>query len=373
MQFVGLLVVCCVGTGPQHDAIKQQVQAISATQKQASVLVRVGNETLFERYAPGVTHATLHDVHSCTKSVTAMAVGMVMEEGRLPGPDHSALALFPEIRAAMPPSERSRKDAILIRHLLSMSAGLEWNDSPENGFRDSQKLQAGSDWDAHVWRRPLVAPPGTVFNYNSGLSQLMASLVKRSTGESLESYVRDHLFEPLGIRSYRWWKTPDGNATAGWGLSLSLGDLVKLGELMREGGSWRGRRVLASSWVDAMTTRASAADASRDYGYQWWIFRPRPRPAYAALGAYGDHRTAVAVIPSRRMVIAVSGSGADVAPYLMVKDPESPAPPAHPAVRPSRAAHPHSRLAAPMIERVGHDVHPHRRRPGRLHRQALHP
>ena len=254
-----------------------------------------------------MTPATLHDVHSCTKSVTAVAVGMVMEEGRLPGPDHSALALFPEIRNAMPPSERSRKDAILIRHLLSMSAGLEWNDSPENGFRDSQKLQAASDWDAHVWRRPLVAPPGTVFNYNSGLSQLMASLVKRSTGESLESYVRDHLFEPLGIRSYRWWKTPDGNATAAWGLSLSLADLVKLGELMREGGSWRGRRVLASSWVDAMTTTASAADASRDYGYQWWIFRPRPRPAYAALGAYGRHRTAVAVIPSRRMVIAVSG------------------------------------------------------------------
>lgn len=320
MQLVGFLVAACLSAGPPHDSIQQQLQAISAAQRQASVLVRVDGQTLLERYAPGVTATTLHHIHSCTKSVTAMAVGMLVSRGRLPGPEHSALALFPEIRAAMPPPERSSKDAILVRHVLSMSAGLQWNDSPENGFQDSQRLQAAPDWDAHVWRKPLVAQPGAVFNYNSGLSQLLASLVKRSTGRSLESCVKERLFDPLAIRRYDWWRTPDGNATAGWGLFLTLPDLAKLGELMCARGSWRGQRILEPSWVDAMTTRASAGNAVYDYGFQWWILRRGPRPAYAALGAYGGHRTAVAVIPSRRMVVAVSGDGADIVPYLMLED-----------------------------------------------------
>lgn len=258
-----------------------------------SVLIFRHGKLVSESYFPGedennhqgkiglVKHGrdTLHDVRSVSKSVVALAVLVAYDRGHIKSLDQPLFDYFPEY------SERyalDGKSKITLRHLLTMTAGLEWNEDVPYGHPDSSpaKFARAPDPIAFVLGRPLVTAPGTKFLYNGGLTQLLAAIVERSTGEDIEQFTDRNLLSPLGIRSYEWAKRADGKPDADSGLRLRSRDLAKVGLLVRNRGEWSGRRLLPAKLVDDAVAghivipqegEAAALGDQQAYGYQIWL------------------------------------------------------------------------------------------------------
>jgi CubicO group peptidase (beta-lactamase class C family) len=242
-----------------------------------------------------------HTMQSITKSVTSATIGAAILHGDFKAPlDTPVLHWFDSARVK---HVDARKRAMTLRHLLTMTSGLDWNEDlpyadPKNA---ASVMEATRDWVAFVIDRPMAYDPGTHFAYSSGVSELLAHIFRKETGQDLEDYARNHLFVPLGIREYHWKRSPLGEVDSEGGLFLPDYELAKIGELYRQLGMWRGNRVIGEEWVrDSVTPRSDPGDGYR-YGYQWWLvpYGDGSRSAWSGLGFGGQH---VYVMPEDGLV-----------------------------------------------------------------------
>ena len=232
-----------------------------------------------------------HSMQSVSKSVTSATIGVAVARGDFKAPlDTPVLHWFD---AGKVRNVDARKARMTLRHVLTMTTGLDWNedvpyDDPRNG---SSLMEATRDWVQFVIDRPMAHEPGTVFAYSSGASELLAHIFRKETGQDIERYARAHLFRPLGIVHYYWKRTPLGEVDTEGGLYLSSGDLAKFGYLYLRDGVWDGARLLSSEWIrDSMAPRVDAGQGWR-YGYQWWLapYGDGPRYAWSAIGIGGQY------------------------------------------------------------------------------------
>ena len=240
------------------------------------VIVRHGT-LVAEAYFGDYTNTTLKNVHSVSKSVTSLAVGIAMDRGLLPGVNTRLLHLLPHYahRLREPP-----KNGITLRHALTMTAGLAWNETAGAFWNNADSVD-------YVLTRDSVAQPGAEFLYSSGLSHVIAEVNNRASGLSHLSFVQQHLFGPLGITTATWDPDLSGRHWGGTGLRIRPRDMAKIGQLTLQEGLWEGRRLVSREWI-AESTRgqtAGIADAP-NYGYQWWI---RPQGRYLAHGYNGQY------------------------------------------------------------------------------------
>lgn len=247
----------------------------------------------------------LHTMQSISKSVTSALIGIAIGRGEIPGVDVTVERYFPEHPAA---DGDSRRQAVTLEHLLTMTAGIAWDESsvpytdPRN---DCARMEASDDWISYVRGRPMAAAPGTAFVYNSGVTMLLAHILHQATGLHVTEYAERHLFGPLGIDEYYWKITPTGLPDAEGGLYLRPRDLARIGYLYLQDGLWDGGRVLPEGWVDASTaTHVDSSVEGWKYGYQWWLLPYADGYAFTGLG-YGGQR--LLVLPDRDVVAVATG------------------------------------------------------------------
>jgi CubicO group peptidase (beta-lactamase class C family) len=251
----------------------------------------------------------LHTMQSVSKSVTSALVGIAIGRGEMPGLDAKVLSYFEGFQI---PDPDSRKQAITLRHLLTMTPGFLWDESTvsyTDPANHCARMEQSEDWVQFVLEQEMAEEPGRVFVYNSGATQLLSYLLKKTTGKEADDYAAEHLFGPLGIERYYWKRTPKGLADTEGGLYLTARDLAKIGYLYLKDGVWEGRRILPEGWVKA--TMAPSADPriasapDRRYGYQWWLLPHSGSAfAYAALG-YGGQR--LIVVPEHELIAVFTG------------------------------------------------------------------
>jgi CubicO group peptidase (beta-lactamase class C family) len=200
-----------------------------------------------------------------------------------------------------------------------MSAGMDWN---ELGVSYSDTSNIFEQWDQaedeiqFVLDRPLVNQPGTVVNYNSGLSQLLSIILTKNTGQSASDFAAENLFNHLGIEEWVWSSLNDSVSNGGWGLRLRPIDLAKFGQLYLQQGRWGNVQVVPEEWVATSTDSLGAMSIWANYGYQWWRYGSRTVEAglldstgiYMGLGWGGQY---LWVIPYYNMVVAVLASNGD--------------------------------------------------------------
>ena len=265
----------------------------------------MGMETMYTRY----DRDTLHELASVTKSVNATLIGIGLCEGWIDGLEEPVTAFFPEYPdLASEPAKRE----IRLRHLLTMTAGLQWDESsypygdPRNSHSSLDDAPQPIRW---VLQQPLVAPPGRRFVYNSGLSITLGGVVARLTGEPVDVFAARRLFAPLGITAFEWRRYKDGTVQTGGGLSLRPRDMAKLGQLYLDRGSWAGQQVVCEDWVESATAQQVEGV---DYGYQWWRTRfdvgGRSLPSFYASGRGGQF---VFVLPDLELVAVFTGGNTD--------------------------------------------------------------
>jgi len=235
-----------------------------------SLLIETDGNLRVELYRNGNTAQTARPVYSVTKTVTALLLGIAIDEGLIPGPEALLADLLPEAGASL---DDPLKRGIRLEHLLTMTAGLGWDEDstdysdPSNPVR---RLLAADDPIDVILARPMSDPPGARFVYNSGLSILISIIIERAAGIPFDEWARERLFIPMGISGWAWERLA-GRANGGWGLSLKPADLVKLGRLVLNRGSWNGKILVPPEYVDAMTSVRSRPDGRLGYGYQIWL------------------------------------------------------------------------------------------------------
>jgi CubicO group peptidase (beta-lactamase class C family) len=193
-----------------------------------------------------------------------------------------------------------------------MSAGLAWNEQipytdPKN---DEIAMDRSGDRNRYVLSRPIVAAPGTVWEYSGGATQLLGAILEKATKQSLVDYARARLFAPLGIQEFEW--LGQGGPAAASGLRLRPRDLAKFASLYLHEGQWNGQQVVPQTWVRESTRRQISfpGSASGGYGYQWWhACLTTPSGIVEVPSAVGNgtqrifllraHRTAVTVLAGR--------------------------------------------------------------------------
>ncbi len=249
----------------------------------------------------------LHTMQSATKTIMSTTIGTALARNDFPALDTPILRFFDDRQVA---NVDARKRRITIRDLLTMTAGLEWQeDMPFSDPRNSaHAMEASCDWVGYTIDLPMQHEPGSVFQYSSGVSQLLSHIFRRATGRDIEEYASQHLFAPLGIEDYFWKRTPEGLANTEGGLYMRPRDLAKIGYLFLKGGVWKGRRILGEEWVRSSTTPSATVSESTGvkYGYQWWLlpYGDGSRLAWAALGWGGQ---LLLVVPEHDLVLVFTG------------------------------------------------------------------
>jgi CubicO group peptidase (beta-lactamase class C family) len=149
----------------------------------------------------------------------------------------------------------------------------------------------------HAIDAPLITEPGTHWAYNNNATNLLAEIVRRASSEPLDLYLARRLFQPLGIHSFEWKRDPSGNVYGMYGLRLLATDLARVGQLLLEGGVWKGRPLISREWLEASVLRASMPSEPQ-CGLLWW--RVQYGEAFLAQGVFGQF---LFVHPRSRLVI----------------------------------------------------------------------
>jgi CubicO group peptidase (beta-lactamase class C family) len=250
-----------------------------------AVVVARGGKLVMERYYTGADERlgvpigtvaygpdVKHDLRSISKSVTSMLVGIALGQGKFPELDTPVMDLFPEY-ASLRNADNGR---ITFRHLLTMTSGLKWDESLpyDNPANSELKMDDAADPIRYVLEQPVIAPPGSVYNYNGGNTILLAAVLAKATGKRLDEYAKEQLFDPLGITDVEWVNLPStGQAYAPSGLRLRPRDAAKLGQLMIADGVWNYTQVLPPGWTGASMKPRVNGEGLYYYGYQWWLGR----------------------------------------------------------------------------------------------------
>jgi len=244
---------------------------------------------------PFYRRGDLHTMQSVTKTITSVIIGVATARKAFPALETPVMKYFD---AAAVGNLDDRKRRMTIRHLLTMTAGLDWNeDLPYADPNNSAMLmEASFDWVRFTIDRPMSQEPGAAFKYNSGATQLLSHIFLRATGQDIEEYAARHLFAPLGIERYFWKRSPSGLADTEGGLYLHPRDLAKIAYLFLKGGVWDGRRVVEPDWVKAsLTPQVTVSADGVKYGFKWWLYpygRDQGRLAWAGSG-FGGQRPIV--------------------------------------------------------------------------------
>jgi CubicO group peptidase (beta-lactamase class C family) len=173
-------------------------------------------------------------------------------------------------------------------------------------------MEATEDWVQYVVDRPVAQEPGKVFNYSSGVSELLAYIFQKETGQDIEKYGGKYLFTPLGIE-YFWKRTPLGVVDTEGGLFLSGTGLAKIGFLYLHNGEWDGKQIVSKDWVKQSLTPFIDAEEGFKYGFKWWLLPRTDREGYVWMArGFGGQR--LMVFPEEELIAVFTG-------WEILKDP----------------------------------------------------
>ena len=276
---------------------------------------------MFERYFAGAERHWMewggrvqfsptqkHDIRSISKSVVSLLIGMAVSENRFPSLESPVIDHFPEYADR----RTARKRQITFRHLLTMSHGLRWDESRswKSQANNERQLLEAKDPCRYVLERPMALPPGTSFNYSGGATTLLAAALAKAVSQTIDTYANEKLLQPLGITDFEWLSFSGcADVAAFAGLRLRPRDLVKLGQLVADGGRWNGRQVLPAWWIDESTAPRVNAEGhgALYYGYHWWLGRSLLNGHDLSwIAGFGGGGQRLFVVPKLDLVVAVN-------------------------------------------------------------------
>jgi len=271
-----------------HGGKTWTVDAFMKANNVSGVLILKDGKVLMERYAMGRKPSDRWTSFSVAKSITSTLVGAAIKDGKIKSLEAAVTDYIPELKG-------SGYDGVSVRQLLMMSSGVAWNEDytdPKSDVAQSTTMRVEPGVNPlvrYMGRLPRVHPPGSMFHYNTGETDLVGILVSNAVGKSLSAYASEKIWKPYGMgQDAIWMLDPAGRERGGCCMSMTLRDYGRVGQFILDGGRAGKVQVLPEGWTAAATTTQITNGIPAGYGYFWWM---RPNGAYEALGIFGQSIT----------------------------------------------------------------------------------
>jgi len=302
----------------------ERLQAMEAAirggefKKISSIVIARHGKLVYENYFDGSDATALRDTRSATKSITDILAGIAIEKGLLSGVDAPILPFFPDKQPLQNPDPRKSK--ITVEDFLTMSSLLECDDWNDFSRGNEERMYIMEDWiqfalDLPIkgfapWaKKPSESPYGRSFSYCTAGAATLGGVLERATKTPVPEFAAKNLFAPLGIQKVEWQFSSLGLALTGGGLRLQSRDLLKVGQMYLNSGTWNGSRIVSDGWVKTSTQPHARIDEETEYGYLWWLksFQAGEK-SYGAFFMSGNGGNKVAVFPSLDMVVVLTST-----------------------------------------------------------------
>ncbi len=279
-----------------------------------SLLIAHHGKLALEEYFYSFGPERTHDTRSSAKTITGTLVGIALDHGAKFTVDTLVYTLYPEYKELANPDPRKQK--ITVQDLLTMNSGLACDDNDDDSPGNEDTMQGQSkqpDWYKYILDVPMKAEPGDkqAVYCTAGIN-LLGGIIRNSTGMPLTDFFQKYYAAPLDIHDYHMNLSPMGDAYMGGGIYLRPRDMLKLGQLYLDGGTWNGKRVLDADWVKTATTQHSYFAASdyapgHGYGYTWHLFQATVSGhTYSEYMAQGNGGQLVMVVPELDLAAVIT-------------------------------------------------------------------
>ena len=277
-----------------------------------SILIFKNNSLILEEYFGGFRRDMLHQTQSITKSVTSLLIGIAIDKGFIQSVDDKALNYLSKTDHA------EGWEDVTIKHLLTMTSGVEWKKS-NNIWRNDETI-------TEILSKPIENEPGSRFRYNSAM-QLLAEVLANASGEKLEVFAENYLFYPLGIKEYQWTKSNKNDYPLCTGsLQLKSVDLLKIGILVLQNGNYHEIQIVSKDWIKESTSVQIEIPKNKEqhYGYLWWRGKVQTKSGdFDTIFAHGHGSQFIFVIPENNIIIVTTGNNLynkkRLAPFKILK------------------------------------------------------
>lgn len=284
IHFAGL----CQALKSPRSGLFDSLTAAAATNRYTelnSILISKGGDLVYEGYFNGWTKDSLHDTRSSFKSITSLLMGIAIDKGFVRSVNEKVYSFFPD-HTSFTNRDVLKRD-MTIKDLLNMESGFDCEEF--NDGKDCEtEMTATNDWLKFSLNLPMKDTPGRVWAYTSCDPMIIGGIISQATKMSIMDFARRYLFEPLGITRYRWTVDPSGHGMTAGSFYIRPADMMKIGDLVRQNGSWKGKQIVSKAWIAASTRTPipipgfSFAKGSRSeilvpqpsrYGYYWYTER----------------------------------------------------------------------------------------------------
>jgi len=288
---------------PPGDPISVDASAYMETENVAGVLVIQDGRIRLEHYGLGLGERDHWVSFSMTKSLTSTLVGTALKSGAIGSLEDPVTRYLPALAGG-------GYDGVNVRQLLTMTSGVRWNEDYFNPNSDvarflQEPARPGEDpVVTYMGRLPRATEPGTRWNYSTGETNLVGSLVAAAEGKPLAQLLSERIWSRAGMEADAFWALDQGGREmGGCCVSATLRDWGRIGLLALEDGQPGGERIVPADWfAQAVVKQAETGEPNEGYGFLWWTQDD------GVFGAYGIFGQAVRVDPERRLVIVLLSS-----------------------------------------------------------------
>jgi CubicO group peptidase (beta-lactamase class C family) len=255
------------------EEVTREILDVGSYENVLSMLIVKDGKLVHEAYSPYCQRNTLHWMASITKTITSTLIGIAIDKGYIESVDTKLYELLPLFTEEF---KDPQKRKIAVKHMISMTSGLEWNEQVSyNDPRNSEwQMVESEDWMSYVVAHSIKDEPGKRFYYNTGGMHLLSAVIKSATGLYAHQFAEKYLLHPMGIYGYQWNKDPMGYPCTGGtdgGLGLRTRDIAKFGWLFLKDGKWKGKQIVSKKWVkDAPKTHLTQHGRGRNYAFNWF-------------------------------------------------------------------------------------------------------
>lgn len=275
------------------------VDQYMAGQRAAGLVIIQDGKIRFERYGLGFDAQGRWTSFSVAKSFTSTLVGAAIQDGYIKSLDDKVSQYIPGLRG-------SAYDDVSVRQLLTMSSGVKWDENYEDPNADVAKFnnakpEPGMDATVSYMRHlPRAHPPGEVWHYNTGETNLIGVLVSSATKKPLAQYLQEKIWQPAGMEAKATWLLGQtGHEIAGCCLQAATRDFARFGLFVLANGNAGGKQIVPADWFAMATTKQKdIGEPGHGYGFQWWTYDDG---SVAAQGIFGQ---GIFIDPKRHLVIA---------------------------------------------------------------------
>ncbi len=273
--------------------------------KSVAYLVIQNEKIIYENYWDNYTDSSLSNSFSAAKSIVSLLVGIAIDKGKIGSVNDPVKKYVPEY-------DNETNSKLRIKHVLTMSSGLNWHEAYANPWSKTTKAYYGRKLEKMILKLKVKNEPGKYFHYFSGDTELLAIILKRATEKTLSEYASEKLWKKVGAKHDALWSLDHegGIEKAYCCFNSNARDFARIGQLVLNDGKWEGEQVVSESWLEKSLSPAShllTEDENKPvdfYGYQWWIVNHQNEEVYYARGLKGQY---IFVVPGKNMVIVRLG------------------------------------------------------------------